>query len=362
MKKILFLIIATAFYVTSQAQLLLNETFKYNSSVLCNVAGDPSADADPNNLVGIWYKTGKSADSNSASLKIVDEPLFYSGYINSGEGKSVKIDWGTSGADNRPDVCRFIEHAKKIKTGKLYYAFLLQVNDAHSFSTSTNEDAGDWRDIFCIAEGGSDVAGNALRGRFFIQVNPDDPSKVNYSISKNTAFATATPPDNIGTINAGQSYLVVIRQTLTGAGATDLVEVTVNPAISATEPATGWINGKPSDINSFGGTYAVILRRRNMGSTADIRIAGLRVGYTFADAVGVSTSVKNLQDNKNIRTVDKSIITSEIGNVRVFNFAGKEMLSAKTNGTLETNLNKGFYLIRFVSESGLVSSAKIEIK
>lgn len=363
MKKFFLLVAIVALTMSASAQLLLNENFKYNSSILCNVEGDPNANADPYNVVGTWYETGKSGDSNSASLKLEPEPLFYSGYINSGDGKSVKIDWGTAGTENRVDICRFIEHAKKIKTGKLYYAFMMQVNDAHSFSTTTNEDAGDWRDIFCIAEGGSDVAGNAFRGRFFIQVNPDDPTKVNYSISKNTAFASATPPDNIGTINAGQTYLVVIRQTFTGAGATDAVEVTVDPAIVATEPATGWINGKPSDSNAFGGTYAVALRRRNLGSTSDIRVAGLRVGYTFADAVGVPTALNNtIENNKNIKAISKAIITNEIGNVKVFNLTGNEMLSAKTNGSLETNLNKGFYLVRFVSENGHVSSAKVEIK
>ncbi len=363
MKKILFLIVAAVFYVNSQAQLLLNETFNYNSTILCNVAGDPGADAGPNNVVGTWYKTGKSADVNSASLKLEDEPLFYAGYINSGLGKSVKIDWGTAGTDNRPDVCRFIEHDKKIKTGKLYYSFLLQVNDAHSFSSTTNEDGTDWRDVFCIAEGGSDVAGNALRGRFFIQVNPDDPTKVNYSISKNTAFTSTVSPDNMGSMNAGQAYLVVIRQTLTGAGSTDAVEVIVNPAIAATEPSTGWINGKTNDASAFGGTYAVMLRRRNLGSTADIRIAGLRVGYTYADAVGASAAgVKSIQDNKNIKAIAKTIVTNEIGNVKVYSFAGKEMLSAKTYGNLETNLNNGLYLVRFVAENGQVSSAKIEIK
>ena len=239
----------------------------------------------------------------------------------------------------------------------------MQVNDAHSFSTTTNEDAGDWRDVFCIAEGGSDVAGNALRGRFFIQVNPDDPTKVNYSISKNTAFSSTVLPDNIGTISAGQAYLVVIRQTLTGAGATDAVEVTVNPAITATEPSTGWINGKPSDTNSFGGTYAVMLRRRNLGSTADIRIAGLRVGYTYGDAVGASAAgVKNIVANSNIKAINKSIVTNEVGSLKVYSFAGKEVLSAKSEGTIETNLNSGYYLVRFVSENGQVSSAKIEIK
>jgi len=362
MKKLFFLFIAAIFIFSAKAQLLLNENFDYNSSQLCNVAGDPNANADPYNLVGVWYNTGKSSDSNTSLSLIIDaEPQFYPGYINSGLGKSVKITNLGAGTNTRAEVCRFIEHANKIKTGKLYYAFLMMVNDVHTWDNTNGVDANEWRDVFCVAEGGSDLPGNSYRGRLFLQQDPDNPSMIKYTICKNTSFTTAAPPDAYGTINAGQTYLFVIRQIFTGDG-TCTVEVITNPAISATEPTTGWINGKPGDTNTFGGTYAVALRDRSLGNAADIRVSGLRVAYSYADAVGVSTGVKDISTENTIKVLSKSIVTGKAGIVKVYNFAGKEVLSANTTGSLETNLNNGFYLIRFVSANGEISSAKVEVK
>ncbi len=365
MKKLFLLLIVAMFTYSAQAQLLLNETFNYNSSKLCNVAGDPNANADPYNVVGTWYNTGKASDSNTSSSHIIEaEPQFYEGYINSAAGKTVKITNLGVGTNNRAEVCRFTTDALKYKpsnyTGSLYYAFMMLVNDAHSWDATAGADANEWRDVFCIAEGGSELPGNSYRGRFFIQHDPNDATKINYSIGKNTSFTTSAPPEAMGKINVGQTYLVVIKQDFTTT--TGTVSVIMNPAIAATEPTTGWINGKPGDTNTFSGTYAVALRSRSLGNAADIRISGLRVAKSYASVVGAPTGVKNILANSNIKTIARTIVTNEVGNIKVFSFAGKEMLSAKTNGTIETNLNKGFYLVRFVSVNGQVSSAKIEIK
>ncbi len=363
MKKLFLLLIVAMFTYSAQAQLLLNETFNYNSSKLCNVAGDPNANADPYNVVGTWYNTGKASDSNtSSSLMIEAEPQFYEGYINSAAGKTVKITNLGVGTNNRAEVCRFTTDALKYKpanyTGSLYYAFMMLVNDAHSWDATAGADANEWRDVFCVAEGGSELPGNSYRGRFFLQHDPSDATKINYSIGKNTSFSTSSPPDVIGTINVGQTYLVVIKQDFTASS----VQVITNPAISSAEPTTGWINGKPGDTNTFSGTYAVALRSRSLGNAADIRISGLRVAKSYADVVGAPTGVKNIVANSNIKAINKTIVTNEVGNIKVFSFAGKEVLSAKSEGTIETSLNSGLYLVRFVSENGQVSSAKIEIK
>jgi hypothetical protein len=72
MKKLILLIIAVSFVSFTNAQLLLNETFNYSSTKLANVAGDPNTSAT-NNTVGVWYNTGKAADSNSASIALDSE-------------------------------------------------------------------------------------------------------------------------------------------------------------------------------------------------------------------------------------------------------------------------------------------------
>lgn len=360
MKKLILLISLSVFVFNTEAQLLMNETFNSSSTMLASKPGDPPANAD-NPDVHVWYNTGKTSDSNSGSLAIEPEPLYYGDYINSGVGKRALINWGGSGANNRVDVIRFISHDEKISgTGKLlYYAFMMNVENIRSFSGGA--DANDWRDVLCVTEGGNNILGNSFRGRFFLKQDAEDPSKIYYSISKNTAFTSAAEPDAFGTIAAGQTYLFVIRQTFTGDQACK-VEVMHNPALAATEPASGWINGKTSDTNTFGGTYGVALRRRNLGSEAKVLIGGLRVAKTYADAVGVATGLHDVSNHHNIHVNANTIITGEAGQLKVYSLSGTELVSVLVDGSYTSNLNNGLYIVRFTDTQGTVSSAKIQIR
>ena len=241
----------------------------------------------------------------------------------------------------------------------LYYAFMLKVINAKSWSTSSGDEANDWRDIFLVAEGGSDVLGNSLRARFFLKQDPDDATKVHYSISKNTAFSSTIPTTGEGELVTGQTYLVVIRQTFTG----NKLEVIVNPSLTA-EPTTGWIDGKTDDTNTFGGTYGIGLRRRNLSNNTDIRIGGIRVAKTYADVIGYSSTFNtDLKANiNNIRVSEKNIVTDCAGSLSVFSLTGTEILSQATNGSLATDLANGMYIVRFVNEQGVKSAAKIVVK
>ena len=374
MKKLILLFsVGMGFILNSNAQLLFNETFNYSSSTLASVAGDPATDAT-NNLTYVWYKSGKTSDSNSGSFSFSD-PLFYTDYITSGVGKSVVIDNAGAGTNTRVDVVRFVPNANKFAlstassnayAGYLYYSFMITVNDATSYSTSGGTEGTDWRDVFCIAEGGSDVLGNSFRGRFFIKQDATDPALIDYSICKNTSFSSTTPPDNSGTFPKGQNCLVVIRQNFivdATTNPTGTVEVIVNPTISATEPTSGWINGKPSDTNTFGGTYGVAIRRRNLGSTANIQIGGLRVAKTWNDVLyGTLSGVKNPSVDNNIWMNGKNIMTQQKGMLKVYNLSGAELISAQTEGSLATTLAKGVYLVRFNGNDGSTNASKILIQ
>jgi hypothetical protein len=372
MKKQILLCIMCVVALTMNAQLLYNETFNYTTTKLASVANDPNTSAT-NNTTFVWYQTGKTTDSNSTSFPFSDH-LYYTGYITSGLGKSVLIDWGGSGANIRVDVCRFVPMANKFNpsnsttgtpySGNLYYSFLLQVNNAASYSGTA--DGTDWRDIFMITEGGSDVLGNSYRGRFFIKQDTSDPSIIHYSINKNTTLTSAAAPTNEGTFPAGATVLIVIRQNFNIDAVnnpTGKVEVIVNPLISTTEPATGWLNGAPGDASTFGGTYGVAIRRRALGSTANILLGGLRVAQTWSDVLfGTTTGISQIERNSsNITAFGSTIVTTESGSLKVYNLAGKEVLSSKTEGKLITSLSKGLYLVRFVGTEGTVKSAKVEI-
>lgn len=370
MKKIFLLSMVCFVVVTMNAQLLLNETFNYSTPKLASVAGDPNTSAT-NNTLYVWYNTGKATDSNSGSFSFTD-PIYYTGYISSGLGKSVVIDYATSGSNTRTDVARFLPYTSKLVgpggtgtqnyTGNIYYSFLFNVVDYNAYATSTSTETNDWRDIFLICEGGSEVLGNAIRGRFYVKKDANDPSLMDYTICKNTSFSSSTPPANIGTFSVGQTCLFVIRQSFTGT--TGTVEVILNPTISNTEPTTGWINGNPSDANPFTGTYGIGIRRRNLGSLANMQIGGVRVANTWSDLMsGTISGVSQTEVNSNvISAIDKTIVTSESGNLTVYSLTGKQLLSSKTEGRLATTLTNGLYLVRFVGVDGKVQSAKVEIK
>ncbi len=361
MKKQILLLMVSFFSLALNAQLLLNETFNYNATRLANLPGDPAASAT-NNLVHVWYNTGKTADSNSASISIDNEPLYYQGYINSGIGKSAKIDWGGSGANTRVDVMRFIPFENRISAAGnvLYYSFLLNVENIRSFSTSAGADANDWRDVLCVTEGGSEVLGNSFRGRFFLQQDIDDPNVIRYTISKNTAFTSSIVPDAFGVLNASQTYLMVIKQTFTGA-ANCKVEVMHNPVIAGTEPSTGWINGSAADVNTFSGTYGISIRRRNLGSTAKVLIGGLRIARTYGEAVGFTSGLKSPVETK-IFAENNTIVTPDAGKLRVYSLTGTELINSFTDGRYKSRLTSGMYLVQFTDKSGAFASAKLMIQ
>lgn len=360
MKKVFTLsALIAVFSFALNAQLLLEEKFDYESSTLATVAGDPTTSAT-NNTLKTWYKSGKAGDSNSASIALSDEVLSYNGYGASGGVKSAKIDNAGAGTNTRIDVIRFKEDASKVKTGVLYYAFLLNASNATSYASSDAKDNYDWRDYFVIAEGGSDVLGNSLRGRLFLKQDSEDETKIYYTISKNTAFNSSNPPVAQGELVAGQTYLFVIRQTFE----TNKIELIVNPTLTA-EPTTGWIDGKPDDTNNFGGTYGIGLRRRNLASSASVLFGGIRIATNYADAIGYapSSGVSDIQSNSNsITAFGKTIVTDRAGSIKVFSLTGAEVLSQTTSGSLNTDLSNGMYLVRFVDGAGKISASKIVIK
>ncbi len=360
MKKIFLLFAFIAFVFGTNAQVLLNETFDYSTSKLAGEPGDPPANAD-NTKVGVWYKSGKTGDSSSESLVLEPEALYYEGYINSEVGKSVIIDNGGDGSNTRIDVVRFIDHANKFRGGgfSLYYAFMMNVEDIHSFSGGEDGKA-DWRDIVVVAEGGNDVLGNSLRGRFYLRHDPEDPYTIYYTISKNTNFTASVDPESFGIISPGETNLFIIKQTFTD-DTNCQIEVTHNPEIGPNEP-TEWVNGNSTDANTFAGTYGFGLRRRNLSSTAKISIGGLRIAKSFADVVGFTSGVKNLYDNHNIYVSGKDIVTNHAGNLKIYTLAGNEVVSTYTEGRFATDLNTGLYIVSFTDLNGLVSSVKIQVK
>ncbi|MFT3753732.1 MAG: T9SS type A sorting domain-containing protein [Paludibacter sp.] len=101
------------------------------------------------------------------------------------------------------------------------------------------------------------------------------------------------------------------------------------------------------------------LRQRGTGA----QIGGIRVGKSWDSVLlGINSAVNNPTSNPiNIAANGNSIITNEAGSLKVYDLAGIEVLASLTNGKLETSLQKGLYLVRFISNNGKISSSKVLI-
>jgi len=94
-----------------------------------------------------------------------------------------------------------------------------------------------------------------------------------------------------------------------------------------------------------------------------MQLGGIRIAKTWADVLtGTISGISQIERNStDITSAGNTILTSESGSLKVYNLAGKEVLSSKTDGKLTTMLSKGLYLVRFVGAAGNVKSAKVEL-
>ncbi|NLI72111.1 MAG: T9SS type A sorting domain-containing protein, partial [Bacteroidales bacterium] len=60
--------------------------------------------------------------------------------------------------------------------------------------------------------------------------------------------------------------------------------------------------------------------------------------------------------------VDKTVHLPRVGDVEIYNLQGTLIVSAKQVVVIDTNLNTGYYLLKFTEESGNVSTTKIFVK
>ena len=71
-----------------------------------------------------------------------------------------------------------------------------------------------------------------------------------------------------------------------------------------------------------------------------------------------STALKNANVTSNLSVIEKNIVSSEIGEITVYNLQGKQLLNAKNVNSLNTNLGYGLYIVRFTNNSGQTQNKK----
>jgi hypothetical protein len=344
MKKLILLSIMCVIALTMNAQKVFVENFA-TATVNGNLEGY-------NN----WFVSVKAADALGVSPKIGEGALFYNGYYGSNVGNVAVLDSaiGTATGSQRIST-HWVTFAsgdtlRPLEGQKIYAAFMVNFS-THSFRSQ--------RDFFTFE--GSKTS-SSTRGRIFAKLNTAG-TDITFAISKNSStsgvFVESAPI--VGGV--GLNHLLVFTYEGVAGSTNDLNTLYIDPDLSLPEAQqTNKIVVTDIAANtdySVTVPFGINLRQRGMGA----QIGGIRVGTSWNSVLlGISSGVNQTERNSsNISATGNTIITTESGNLKVYNLAGKEVLSSKTEGKLATMLSKGLYLVRFVGSEGTVKSAKIEI-
>jgi len=312
MRKITLLLSFVACGLFAQGQLLLNENFEY-------VVGTEL-------VTNSWSITGNTA---TPTVLVTTSSVTYDGYPSSGIGNEVSLSY------NGQDVNKLYTAQT---SGTIYTSFLVKVDSATL--------VGDY--FFNV---GANPIGTAFYGRIFVK--KDASKKLAFGLQyTSTSGVTIIPTYSGFDYNLGTTYLIVLKYVIDGANSN--TSIIINPAISSTEPTSGWIadaqgtQTKPTNIG------AVALRQGGATVAGFEKIDGIRVATswtTLFDPTAVVAGTSNPKASSFNATVNgKSLELKNVANgsaVEIFNALGAKVQSSQlVNGAVAINLTKGLYVVR----------------
>ncbi len=341
MKKVILLVLVLVTILSANAQVFV-ENFA-NATINGNVEG-----------YNDWRVSPKAADALGVSPKIAEGALFYTGYAGSNIGNVAVLDSaiGVTSANQRISTrtIKFGNDTLKTVVGqRIYTAFIANIS-AQSYRS--------YRDFFTYE--GSKTS-SSTRGRIFAK-NSTAGDLFTIAVSKNSSTAgqyiesTSIPTLSLST---GINHLFVFCYDNIDGADNDRIILYIDPDLTKTEAEQTNVLISTDVATDYGLTsgLGINLRQRGIGA----QIGGIRVGKSWDSVVlGKNTGIDNV-NTTNFRISGKSIITDEPGNLRIYNLAGSEVLSAATEGRLDTNLDKGMYLIKFVDNTGKTSALKVQL-
>jgi hypothetical protein len=284
------------------------------------------------------YVGGTGYTINASNLSYSDGS--YSSIL-SGTGKSLLHNVGTSAVDYKGYKPFYGGNA--ISSGALYLSFLLKVNANIS---STNQEVFGLADV--LNAGPKVLIGKTTTGFFKIGTVRASSSSADY---KYAVLPTS--------LTVGNTYLIVLKYDFS----TLVSSVYINPALGGTEAAaTVEIVDNASTTTR---TKLSNLWLRAQGTVVtNSSIGGARVTTSWAEAVekNLATPIVNSKLDLSIKTDLKAIVTNESGHIQLYNLQGQQVLDAETEGRLNTNLQSGFYLIKFTNKLGKQVNQKIVIR
>jgi hypothetical protein len=225
------------------------------------------------NLTANGYIAHSSAGTNP--IVVAASPLTYSGYLNSGLGKSVTLN--SAGGE---DVNRAFD---SVYTSNVYASFMVNVQSA----TTT----GDY--FFHLAPENST---SIFCGKVFVK--DDGSGNLAFGVSKRNNSATAVYTSNTYSLNT--TYLVVVKYTFnSGSTIDDQASLWINPVLNGVEPAANIsATDTISDAVSFG---LFALRQGGSSSSPVLTLGGVRISTSWIpNAVSNFTTVLVLNNSWNL--------------------------------------------------------------
>ncbi|WP_372933903.1 T9SS type A sorting domain-containing protein [Mariniphaga sediminis] len=303
---------------------------------------------------GNWYVSAKSSEAYGVSPKISEEVLFYTGYAGSNFGKSALLDSlvGKESSTQRISTKVVIidnDTLRPVVGKKMYAAFMVRIlpNSYTSF-----------RDFFTW-EGST--SSSFTRGRVFAKVSNAN-ADLQFAVSKNSASSGVYVESEVMPGGVNVNHLLVLVYEAVDGDANDIITLYINPDPTKSE-AEQTVVLKATDTQSdysSGTEIKINLRQRGVGAY----VGGIRVGTSW-DLVlkGGATKVTDIaKRNSTISSYGKTIVTNGIGDVDVYDITGKKILSAVSDGRLQTSLKSGLYIVRFKDTKNNIVSGKVSIQ
>ncbi|MCE3282741.1 MAG: hypothetical protein K0Q66_1478, partial [Chitinophagaceae bacterium] len=346
MKKIFTLfLISFPFLIQAQGIDRLREDFNYSPGSLTANSG------------GFWVNTSGTA----GQLSVTTPGLTYAGY-GGASGTTNKVSLTETGTE---DVQAPVT---SMTSGSVYTSFLINVANANDLLA--NSGAGDY--FFGLVP---NVGSSLFAGRVHIRQGTTSGFqlgiKFNGSAGNVTTWSGATG-DNLA---FGTTHLVVVRYTFnTGSTMDDVIDLWVNPALTAVPPApaaTVTSAVAAGDLTAVGG-----LLLRQGANTGNVDVDGIIVGTEWANAplplqllnftallsdskVNISWTTTN-EINAGIFSVEKSVNGKDFKSIGTVEAKGG--VSANNYSLVDERVVAGvsYYRLKMVDKDGSYKYSTIE--
>lgn len=353
MKKITFLALSLCLsFTTIKAQFVIGQTLPLDHNVFFRAAAlgiDPTLElgqytgtdeASIAIMQNQWNRSGKAADQGGASPSVEASTLSYSNYIDNNNGKAINLAALGTGLLHS-SIYSLTSGSEYVGT-TFYAGLLVKLTEV----TSTGDD------FFAFD---ANFTANKQRGRIFIKASANTGFyNAGIGYSAKTDVTTWS-----GDLALGTTYFFVASISVAATG-TETITLYINPIIGSLESAN-------TPVNS--GSYTAALNKLR-GLTVRQRpgfagkIAGLRFSNSWTDVVKASTYTGLINPSvTNFATVtNKKIQFNEIGNVEICNLQGAKLVSAVKTNSINTNLSKGLYIVKFTNSTNQKFTQKIVVQ